>query len=41
MLLVPLLDVTRATILTEAADSFDTFNCEQKLESNGLNFVDS
>jgi hypothetical protein len=41
MPLVPLLDVTRATILAEAADSFDTFNSGQKLEPKRLNFVDS
>jgi hypothetical protein len=38
---VPLLDVMRATILTETADSFDTFTSEQNLESGRLNFVDS
>jgi len=33
--------VTQATILTEAADSFEIFIPEQKLESARLNFVDS
>ena len=37
---VPLLDVTQATILTEAADSFEAFNPEPTL-SRDLSRIDS